>query len=443
MQSGEREKGMSKQYFIKTWGCQMNEHDSEKISGVLSSLGYCNSDDTEHADIILLNTCSVREKSHNKVFTFLGKLRKLKESNPDLIIGVCGCVAQHEKEDIFKKSPFVDFLLGPRSIGSLKSLIDQAKSKKRAVDFEMRNDFARLPYAAFARSTFPRAYITIMEGCNRRCTYCIVPQTRGREVCRSLEEIVAEGYAIADAGYQEVELLGQNVNSYLHERKTFVDLLAALHQIDPLKRLRFTTSHPSHLTEELMQLMKDSRKICNHLHLPLQSGSSKILRIMGRGYSAEEYAEKAVWLKQNIKDFTLSTDVIVGFPGESNDDFLKTISMLREIEFETIYSFAYSPRPGTAASMMKDDIPKTLKMERLYHLQNVQSSIQTAANKKWEGRCVEVLTEGKSKKSQLMLCGRMTNNKIVNFTGPNDLIGRFAHVTITESSVHSLIGQIG
>ncbi len=442
MYGNEREESASLRYFIKTWGCQMNEHDTEKISGILSSLGYCNSSDTENADIILLNTCSVREKSHNKVFTFLGKLRRLKENNPDIIIGVCGCVAQHEGDNIFRKTPFVDFLVGPRSIGNLKMLIEQAKKKKRAFDLELRDDFTQLPFSAFVRRTFPRAYITIMEGCNRQCAYCIVPQTRGREVCRPFEDIIAEAHSIVDTGYHEIELLGQNVNSYRYEGRTFINLLVHLARIDSLRRLRFTTSHPSYMTEELMQLMKDNEKICNHLHLPLQSGSSRILQLMNRGYEPHEYFEKALWLKQNIKDFTLSTDIIVGFPSESDTDFSATISMMKEIKFETIYSFAYSPRPRTAASMMNDDVPKIVKMERLYFLQDIQSSIQSEENKRWEGKCVEVLTEGKSKKNDFMLAGRMTNNKIVNFSGSHDLIGRFAHVKIIDSSVHSLIGKV-
>lgn len=434
-------------YFIKTWGCQMNEHDSEKISGILAGLGYRPSRTLDDASLVLLNTCSVREKSFQKVFDFLGRLKKLKEDNPGLIIGVCGCVAQQEGERIFEKAPFVSFLMGPRNFGGLAALIERSSRQARSSDLEWRDDFVSVPYENFIRTSFPKAYITIMEGCNRRCSYCIVPQTRGREVCRPFTDIIREAdHLCSEKGFHEIELLGQNVNGYRYGDKDFVDLLTAIAALSSSKRIKFTTSHPSHLSERLMFFMRDSEKICNHIHLPVQSGSTRILKFMNRGYTREEFIDKAFWLKQYIKDFTLSTDIIVGFPGEEDSDYLDTISLLKEVQFQNIYSFAYSPRPGTSAASVDDNIPRKVKMERLHDLQILQARIQEDNNKKWIGRTVSVMVDGTSRKNGNMLSGRTRNNQTVNFYG-NGMItsggnDRLVPVKIMGASIHSLIGEI-
>ncbi|MEW5807790.1 MAG: tRNA (N6-isopentenyl adenosine(37)-C2)-methylthiotransferase MiaB [Acidobacteriota bacterium] len=431
-----------KRYFIKTWGCQMNDHDSEKISGVLSSMGYAPSAALSDADVILLNTCSVREKSFQKAFAFLGRLKKMKEENPSLIIGFCGCVAQQEGSRIFERAPHVNFIMGPRSLGSIEKLIDQSSSSSICLDPLWKDDFSMIRFESFVRKTFPKAYITIMEGCNRGCSYCIVPQTRGREACRPFQEIIREAIFLSESGFLEIELLGQNVNGYRFEDKTFVDLLRGLLKIHSLKRIRFTTSHPSHLSLEIMREMKENDRMCNHVHLPVQSGSDRILKLMNRGYTARDYIEKVFWLKENIKDFTLSTDIIVGFPGEDDSDFKDTISLIEKIEFQNIYSFAYSPRPGTPAAKLNDNVPHSVKLERLHSLQNLQTSIQEQANREWIGRDVQVLYDGKSKKDNNMLSGRTKNNKIVNFYCREPLKDRIVTVKIKDSSVHCLIGEL-
>ncbi len=433
---------MKGKFLIKTWGCQMNIHDSEKLSGLLSQMDYSPCANEHEADLIILNTCSVREKAYQKVFSYLGKLKPLKEKNSDLIIGVCGCVAQHEKENLFKKAPYINFLMGPRSIASLKNLIEESQSGYQPIDLEFRDDFLNLSHHNILRQTYPKAYLTIMEGCNRACSYCIVPQTRGREVHRTFADIVLEARCLAEQGFLEIELLGQNVNSYLSSDKGFHDLLIALSLVKNIKRLRFTTSHPAQLNMNIMNQMKDNEKVCNHLHLPVQSGSTKILNLMNRGYSRQDFIKEAKWLKQNIKGFTLSTDIIVGFPGERENDFNDTLSLIEEIEFDQIYSFVYSPRPNTSAEALGDDISHSIKMERLYHLQSKQYEIQKRLNEQWIGKIVNVLVDGFSQKNHSMLTGRTTNNKIVNFKEDSSSIGKLLDVCITQSSIHSLNGEI-
>lgn len=420
----------------------MNIHDSEKLSGLLSQMDYSPCANEHEADLIILNTCSVREKAYQKVFSYLGKLKPLKEKNSDLIIGVCGCVAQHEKENLFKKAPYINFLMGPRSIASLKNLIEESQSGYQPIDLEFRDDFLNLSHHNILRQTYPKAYLTIMEGCNRACSYCIVPQTRGREVHRTFADIVLEARCLAEQGFLEIELLGQNVNSYLSSDKGFHDLLIALSLVKNIKRLRFTTSHPAQLNMNIMNQMKDNEKVCNHLHLPVQSGSTKILNLMNRGYSRQDFIKEAKWLKQNIKGFTLSTDIIVGFPGERENDFNDTLSLIEEIEFDQIYSFVYSPRPNTSAEALGDDISHSIKMERLYHLQSKQYEIQKRLNEQWIGKIVNVLVDGFSQKNHSMLTGRTTNNKIVNFKEDSSSIGKLLDVCITQSSIHSLNGEI-
>jgi tRNA-2-methylthio-N6-dimethylallyladenosine synthase len=432
---------MKGSFFIKTWGCQMNVHDSEKICGILAQLGCTPSTAEHHADLILLNTCSVREKSYQKVFSYLGKIKPLKEKNPDLIIGVCGCVAQQEKEQFFRKAPFIDFLMGPRSLAQLEYLIEESRHHHHPSDLEYRDDSITLSHRQIARKTFPKAYLTIMEGCNRKCSYCIVPQTRGREVYRPFEDILAETEYLSSQRFIEIELLGQNVTSYQSNGKTFHDLLHTVSSFTNISRMRFTTSHPAHLTEEIMQEMKTNEKICNNLHLPVQSGSSKILNFMNRGYTREDFITKTKWLKQYIKSFTLSTDIIVGFPGETQNDFQDTLSLMEEVQFDQIYSFAYSPRPNTASAQMRDEIPRSQKLDRLYCLQEKQNGIQKRLNEKWIGEIVTVLVDGQSQKDKSMLTGRTASNKIVNFKQERSSVGKLINVKIKEATLHSLIGR--
>ncbi len=419
----------------------MNVHDSEKISGILIQMGYSPCEADHEADVILLNTCSVREKSYQKVFSYLGKIKPLKEKNPDLIIGVCGCVAQQDKNNLFRKVPFIDFLMGPRSLSRLEFLLEESRLHQHPSDLEYRDDSISLSPHQIIRKTFPKAYLTIMEGCNRRCSYCIVPLTRGREVYRPFSDILAEAEYLTDKGFSEIELLGQNVNSYRSNGKAFHDLLHAVSSIDNIRRIRFTTSHPAQLTDAIMLEMRNNEKICNSIHLPVQSGSTRILELMDRGYTREKFISKTKWLKQHIKCFTLSTDIIVGFPSETEKDFQETLTLMEDVKFDQVYSFAYSPRPNTAAEKLEDDIPRAQKLDRLYYLQDRQNEIQKKLNGQWIGKTVEVLVDGRSQKDGKMLSGRTTNNKIVNFQQEKSSIGELTNVKITKATVHSLIGK--
>jgi len=429
-----------RRFFIETWGCQMNVHDSEKMAGLLGSLGYAPASDARQADLILLNTCSVREKAASKVFSRLGQIRRLKESNPGLLIGVCGCVAQQEGEAIFARAPYVDLVVGPRNIARLGSLLEQARREGRSISLARDDDPVVFPSSTTARAAGPRAYVTIMEGCNKSCTFCIVPFTRGREVYRPPEEIVAEVRALVAQGYCEIELLGQNVNAYHHEAD---DLAALLHKVDRVagvRRVRFTTSHPGHLKRGIMDAMRDVPSVCNHLHLPVQSGSDTILKAMNRGYTRGRYLEKIEYLRRVVPAVALSTDVIVGFPGETERDFDDTLSLLRQIEYDQVFAFTYSPRPGTPATRLEGGLPEGDKQSRLATLLDLQERIQARRNAALVGRTFEVLLDGPSRLDPAVMKGRTRCNRIVHLPAPNPPAG-LVPVRITRAHPHSLSGE--
>ncbi|HKY32032.1 MAG TPA: tRNA (N6-isopentenyl adenosine(37)-C2)-methylthiotransferase MiaB [Candidatus Polarisedimenticolia bacterium] len=430
-------------YRIETWGCQMNEHDSEKMAGVLTSLGLAPAGTEADADIILLNTCSVREKAAQKVFTRLGQLRRHKERRPHVILGVCGCVAQQEQERIFRRAPFVDLVMGPRRIGSLPELIEESRARRHALGiFDPRDSLVE---EAPARRTFSRtrAYVTVMEGCNKTCTFCIVPVTRGREACRSAESILREARECVAQGLTEIQLLGQNVNAWRHrsgEWWDFTRLLGAVALVPGLKRLRFTTSHPLHFKDSIIDMMASREAICRHLHLPVQSGSDGVLAAMRRGYTAADYLGRVDRLRRRVPDVALSTDVIVGFPGETEEDFKMTLGLLRAVEFDSIYSFVYSPRPSTPAAGLADDVHDGAKKERLHRLQALQEEIQMRRNATWVGRRVEVLVDGPARQPE-KLAGRTSQNHLVILEGDASLMGRLVDVRITRAGPHSLTGE--
>ena len=434
-------------YFIETWGCQMNLHDTEKLAGSLEREGYLRAAQAEQADVILLNTCSIREKAAEKVFSELGRLRRLKRRNPDLLIGVCGCVAQQEGEKIFGRAPYVDFVIGTRAIGSLggtlRRLRDGDPQARHAVDTEYRNDSIQFPYDAIRREGVGtgKAFITIIEGCNHRCTYCIVPTTRGREVCRDMDDIVAEVRSLTRQGILEIEFLGQTVNAYRDGAgRTLGDLLLATAAVDEVERIRFTTSHPAQMTPALMDAMAEAHpKVCPYLHLPVQSGSSEVLRRMRRGYDREHYLRKVDELRTRIDDMRFGTDIIVGFPGETEAEFLETLSLMQEVEYDTVYSFAYSPRPGTRSLELGDTVSIEKKFERLHRLQAMQKQIQERRNRDWVGRRVQVLVEGKSQRNPQKWTGRTLENRVVNFPG-SSTPGRLQQVEIVGSTPFSLQG---
>jgi tRNA-2-methylthio-N6-dimethylallyladenosine synthase len=430
-----------KRYWIETWGCQMNVHDSEKFGGILAGLGYDRAASARQADVILLNTCSVREKAAQKVFARLGQLRALKNANPDLVLGVCGCVAQQEGEAIFRRAPWVDLVMGPRQIARLGALLEDARRDGRSIALARDEDPIAFPSPTAARGEGPRAYVTVMEGCDKACTYCIVPYTRGREVYRPPAEILAEVRDLAALGYCEVELLGQNVNAYHHGTQDLASILRMADRVPGVRRLRFTTSHPGHLRQGIMDAMRDVPTVCNHLHLPAQSGSDRILKAMRRGYTIARYLSKIDYLRRHVPGIAFSTDLIVGFPGETRSEFEATLALLREVEYDQVYAFAFSPRPGTPAAAMTGGPAADERQERLRELLAAQDEILARRQAALVGRVFEVLVDGRSRLDAGAWRGRTTCNRIVHFAADHGRPGAFVPVRITRAHAHSLSGE--
>jgi tRNA-2-methylthio-N6-dimethylallyladenosine synthase len=429
-----------KRFLIETWGCQMNVHDSEKLAGILVDQGYTPAAAASEADLILLNTCSVREKAAAKVFDRLGYLRKLKRTRPDLVIGVCGCVAQVEGETIFRRAPWVDLVMGPRNLAHLGPLLAGARRDGRSISLARDEDPLPLPAGTTRRAPGPKAYVTVMEGCNKKCSFCIVPYTRGREVCRPAGDIVSEVRDVIARGFCEIELLGQNVNAWREGAEDFASLLHMVDRVPGLRRLRFTTSHPGHLSRRIMLAMRDLPSVCNHLHLPAQSGSDRILRRMRRGYTRDRYLAKIDFMRREIAGMAFSTDLIVGSPGEAEDDFQATLELVREAAFDQIYAFVYSRRPGTPAASERDTISTEEKEARLQRLLEVQGEIQAARNRTMVGRTFEVLADGPSRMDPGVPKGRTRCNRIVHL--PAESAGRgFLMVRIIRAHAHSLTGE--
>ncbi len=433
-----------KKLFIATFGCQMNEYDSQRMAQLLHNR-YLLTERPEDADLILINTCSIREKAENKVYSLAGRYRKLKQKNPNLIIGIGGCVAQQEGERLLKRAPHVDFVFGPQGLYDLPELIKKAEeSRTRSLAIDLIRDF-QIPYidAPLPEKNPVRAFVTIMQGCDNFCTYCIVPYVRGREISRPPEEIIAEIRAVVAEGAKDVTLLGQNVNSYGNKNKeypSFAELLHMASKVEGLKRLRYTTSHPKDLSTEVMHCFAELEPLCEHLHLPVQSGSSRVLKLMNRRYTRDDYLRKVDELKKICPEITLTTDIIVGFPGETDEDFKHTLSLLKEVEFDQIFAFKYSSRPYTKASQMEDDVDEETKSERLTRVLELQNEIGLNRYRLLEGNKVEVLVEGKSKANENELTGHTRGNHVVNFPGPAHLIGKFVMVTIERACHHSLRG---
>jgi len=443
---------MTRKVYIKTFGCQMNEYDSAKMADLLGAGGYEPTGDPEAADVILFNTCSVREKAQEKVFTDLGMVRPLKDKNPDLIIGVGGCVASQEGEAIVRRAPFVDVVFGPQTLHRLPELMAKRRSEGRAqvdVSFLEIEKFDHLPPA---RVEGPTAFVSIMEGCSKYCTFCVVPYTRGEEVSRPLEDVLAEVAGLAAGGVREVTLLGQNVNAYrglMHkgegvdgEAADFALLLDLVAEIPGIERIRFTTSHPREFTPRLIETYARIPKLVSHLHLPVQSGSDRILAAMKRGYTVLEYKSIIRRLREARPDLALATDFIVGFPGETEADFEATLRLLEELDFDHSFSFVYSPRPGTPAAGLADATPQEVKLSRLYRLQAQLDRQVQAHSEAMVGTVQRVLVEGPSKKDTAELSGRTENHRVVNFAAPPRLIGEFVDVRITRALPNSLRGEV-
>ncbi len=439
---------MTGKIFIKTHGCQMNEYDSDKMQDVLfKSHGLEITESEEEADVILINTCSIREKAQEKVFSQLGRWRKLKEKNPNVVIGVGGCVASQEGHDIIKRAPYVDLVFGPQTIHRLPTLLDERRKQAQPqvdISFPEIEKFDHLPKP---RKEGPSAFVSIMEGCSKYCTFCVVPYTRGEEVSRPLDSVLAEIMELAEQGVKEVNLLGQNVNAYrgLSHEGDVVDLALLIHYvaaIDGIERIRFTTSHPVEFTDALIEAYRDVPELANYLHLPVQSGSDRILSMMKRGHTVLEYKQKIRKLREVRPDISLSSDFIVGFPGETQKDFDDTMKLITDIGFDQCFSFIYSARPGTPASSMSDLTTIEDKKQRLQFLQSTINDMAAKISDSMVGSIQKVLVEGTSKWSEEELSGKTENNRVVNFYGPKRLIGQMVDVTITEALRNSLRGRV-
>jgi tRNA-2-methylthio-N6-dimethylallyladenosine synthase len=439
---------MSQKLYIKTWGCQMNEYDSEKMADLLDSThGYTLAEEAEEADVILLNTCSIREKAQEKVFHQLGRWKTLKKTNPDLIIGVGGCVASQEGDHIRQRAPYVDIIFGPQTLHRLPEMINDIKQGKDAVmdiSFPEIEKFDRLPEP---RAEGPTAFVSIMEGCSKYCTFCVVPYTRGEEVSRPVDDVLFEIAQLAEQGVREVNLLGQNVNAFRGEHHDgsvcrFAELLELIASIDGIDRIRYTTSHPVEFTDDIIAAYASIPELVDHLHLPVQSGSDRILNFMKRGHTAIEYKSKIRALKKIRPNLSMSSDFIIGFPGETQDDFAATMKLIEDIEYDLSFSFIYSARPGTPAADIVDDVSEDEKKQRLWILQDrINQSAQRIARNMLNTE-QRILVEGPSKKNPMELTGRTENNRVVNFVGTPDMIGEFVDVLVTDVFTNSLRGDV-
>jgi len=434
--------------YTKTYGCQMNEYDSARILLVMKQQGYTPTENDEEADLIILNTCSVRDKAEQKVYSALGRWRELKERREGLIIGVAGCVAQQEGEELLRRVPHLDLVFGTHNIHKLGQMVREVQNLgSRPVEVAFYRDPTYLENLQGKPEVHgPKAYVTIMQGCNKVCSFCIVPHVRGREISRPGDNIINEVRELTGQGVREVMLLGQNVNSYGKTGQgelTFAELLHKINEIDGLDRIRFTTSHPQDLSPQLIDAYAVLGKLCEHLHLPVQSGSDTVLQRMRRGYSRKEYMDRIYRLRDRCPEVTLSTDIIVGFPGETVEEFETTLEMLEKMEYDEIFAFKYSPRPQTvAAKIHSDDVPEETKKSRLRTVQALQKGISLRKNRQLIGRVEEILLEGESKLSRDQMMGRTRTNKVVNVEAPRGLVGKTLDVRITGASANSLIGEL-
>jgi tRNA-2-methylthio-N6-dimethylallyladenosine synthase len=439
---------MTGKLFIKTFGCQMNEYDSSRIADLLSeSHGLEQTEDPFGADVLLLNTCSVREKAEEKVFSQLGRWRRWKEDHPDLVIGVGGCVASQEGEEILRRAPYVDVIFGPQTYHRLPQLINQVLIERKPrvdVSFPEIEKFDCLPPP---RVKGPRAFVSVMEGCSKYCSFCVVPYTRGEEFSRSFDDVITEVFELGCSGAREVTLLGQNVNAYRGARHDgshvdFPDLIRYVAAVEGIDRVRYTTSHPVDFSQRLVEVYGEVPELVSHVHLPVQSGSNRILSQMKRQYTIADYEDIVDRLRGYRSDLSLSSDFIVGFPGETDHDFEQTIELIHRVGFDQSFSFIYSARPGTPAAQLPDPIPASLKQERLARLQETIRSIAASISQAMIGSQQRVLVDGHSRKNPRQLSGRTENNRVINFPGPSDLLGNFVDVSVCEAFTNSLRGSL-
>lgn len=437
-----------KRLYLQTYGCQMNQYDSDRIMRAMGRMDYTPTDQIEEADLILLNTCSVRDKAEQKVYSALGRMRELKAKKKELIIGVGGCVAQQEGEGLLRRIPHLDLVFGTHNIHRLGQMVEEVRSlRNRPVETAFyRDPFYMEEPERTSQVSASKAFITIMEGCDKVCSFCIVPYVRGREISRSSEKILKEVRQLARQGVQEVMLLGQNVNSYGKGppgELTFPQLLHRINEINGVERIRFTTSHPQDLSAELIEAYAHLEKLCEQLHLPVQSGSDSVLKRMRRGYTRGEYLGRIECLQDRCPEVALSTDIMVGFPGETEEEFEQTLEILRAVEYDEIFAFMFSPRPQTVAGKIySDDVPEGIKKERLERVLNLQREISLRKNRAKIGCVEEILVEGPSKLRPGQIMGRTRTSRIVNVMGPENLIGIMAQVRITGAFANSLLGEL-
>jgi tRNA-2-methylthio-N6-dimethylallyladenosine synthase len=434
-----------KKFYLETFGCQMNVHDSEKVIGTLIAEGYSQVENVEEADLVLYNTCSIRDKAEQKVFHRLADYKRFQKEGK--VFGVLGCVAQQEGEKIFERAPHVSMVCGSASYRNLPQMLVQIEAGNRRVTGLDDRQTDECFETEFTSRTNPhRGYITIIEGCDKFCAYCVVPFTRGKERSRASDSVLAEARQMADLGYTEIQLLGQNVNSYKDPagKKSFAELLAAVGEVPGIRRVRFTTSHPRDFGKDIVNAIDAVPTLCDHVHLPVQSGSTRVLHAMQRLYTREQYLERIAWLKSAQRSISLTTDIIVGFPGETEAEFEQTLSLLDHVEYDGVFSFKYSPRPNTPALELEDAIPDAEKSRRLAILMERQREIQRRLNRKHAGEILEVMVEGKND-ARAQWIGRTSQNKTLNFTAPSDrqlALGAYVSVLITGSFPNSLLGEL-
>jgi tRNA-2-methylthio-N6-dimethylallyladenosine synthase len=439
--------GRQKMAYLQSFGCQMNENDSEKLSGMLEAMGYMHTDKLEDSDLVLYNTCCVRENAELKVYGHLGALKAMKERNKDMVIAVCGCMMQQKTvvEHLMKKYRHVDLIFGTHNIHKFPELLHKAIHSDSTVADVESSEGSIAEGVPIKREQGVKAWLTIMYGCNNFCSYCIVPYVRGRERSRQVPDIVAEARLLGHQGFKEITLLGQNVNSYGLDRKdgsSFAGLLRSLEEVEGLERVRFMTSHPKDLSEDLILAMRDCKKVCEHLHLPVQAGSNAILQEMNRKYTREYYFELVEKIRAQIPDISLTTDIIVGFPGETDEDFEQTLDLVEKVRFDYVYTFLYSKRTGTPAAQREEQVAEATKKKRFDALLDLQNRIGRELNAPLAGKSVEVLVEGTSKNSLSTMTGRTRTNKIVNFKGEKELTGRLIDVKIKNAGTWSLDGSL-
>ena len=437
--------GKGKKYYVRTYGCQMNEHDSEKIVGMLESVGYKESKELENADIVILNTCAIRENAHDKVFGFLGVLKHIKDTtNPNLLVGICGCMAQEEVvvNEILKKYKYVDFVCGTHNLDNLLNIIkNKIETNNQSIEvLSYEGDIVEnIPVV---RESKYSAWVDIIYGCDKFCTYCIVPYTRGSQRSRKKEDIIEEVKKLKESGYKEITLLGQNVNAYgkdIYDDYNLANLLSDVSNTG-IERIRFVTSHPWDFTEEMVDVIANHDNIMPYIHLPLQSGSNKILKLMNRRYTKEEYLKLYDSIRKKVKNSSITTDIIVGFPGESEEDFEETLDVVNKCKFDGAFTFAFSPRENTPAALMKETVSEKVKMDRLHRLNEVVNKYSNEANKKMKDKIVKCLVTSLSDKDKNKVCGYTENMKLVNIDGDKSLIGKIVKVKITDTKSFSLDG---